>query len=93
MNPAAATKPMRLNIRASAEQKAVIEKAAKLLKTTVSSFVLQRAVEDAQAVLADENRFTLSKRQWDEFQQALDAPPRPLPALKRLLKSKGVFDG
>ena len=86
------TKQTRLNVRASAQQKKVIEKAARLLNTTVSSFVLQRAVEDAQAILAEQHQFRLPKKQWDAFCKALDTPPRDLPALRKLLKSKGVFD-
>ena len=86
------TKQTRLNVRASAQQKKVIEKAARLLNTTVSSFVLQRAVEDAQAILAEQHQFRLPKEQWQAFCKALDAPPRDLPALRKLLKSKGVFD-
>ncbi|MGA3040261.1 MAG: DUF1778 domain-containing protein [Bryobacteraceae bacterium] len=29
--------------------------------------------------------------QWKAFQAALDAPPRPLPRLERLLKEPGFF--
>ena len=86
------TKQARLNVRASAQQKSVIEKAARLLNTTVSSFVLHRAVEDAQAILAEQHQFRLPKEKWQAFCKALDAPPRDLPALRKLLKSKGVFD-
>jgi uncharacterized protein (DUF1778 family) len=87
------SKDTRLNIRASRHQKAVIAKAAKLSNTTVSTFVLRHAYEDAQSILADRARFRLAPRRWKAFCEALDAPPKDLPALRKLLKSKGVFDG
>ena len=87
------SKDTRLNIRASRQQKAVIVKAAKAMNTTVSTFVLRHAYEDAQSILADQTRFRLPQRRWKAFCAALDAPPKDLPALRKLLKSKGVFDG
>lgn len=88
-----ASKKSRLNIRASRHQKEVIAKAARLLNTTVSTFVLQHAYADAQSILAEQARFRLPSREWKAFCEALDAPPKDLPALRKLLKSKGVFDG
>jgi len=34
----------------------------------------------------------LSKKQWKEFCDALDAPPKTIPALRRLLTKPGLFD-
>jgi uncharacterized protein (DUF1778 family) len=82
----------RLNIRATRQQKDVIARAARLLNTTVSNFVLQNAYADAQAVLADQTRFRLPDRQWKRFVEALDAPPKAIPALRKLLTEPGIFD-
>jgi uncharacterized protein (DUF1778 family) len=86
------SKPTRLNIRVSEHEKDVITKAAVRLNTTVSSFVLQRAYADAQAILADQSQFRLPDKQWRAFRKALDAPPKDLPALRKLLTNSGVFD-
>jgi uncharacterized protein (DUF1778 family) len=86
------SKPTRLNIRVSEHEKDVITKAAVRLNTTVSSFVLQRAYADAQAILADQSQFRLPDKQWRAFRTALDAPPKDLPALRKLLTNSGVFD-
>ena len=85
-------KPSRLNIRVSEHEKDVITKAAVRLNTTVSSFVLQKAYAEAQAVLADQNQFRLPDKQWREFCRAMDAPPKDISALRELLTSPGVFD-
>ena len=86
-------KEARLNIRATFHQKQVISEAAAIKQTTSSEFILENAYEAACQVLFDQNRFLLSEKQWKEFCQALDAPPRDIPALKKLLTEPGVFDG
>jgi uncharacterized protein (DUF1778 family) len=85
-------RPTRLNIRVSAHEKDVISRAAGTLNTTVSRFVRQMAYAEAQAVLAEQSRFRHSEAKWREFCKALDAPPRDIPALRKLLMEPGVFD-
>jgi uncharacterized protein (DUF1778 family) len=46
----------------------------------------------ADKSLADRRDFGLDAVQWEEFMAALDAPPRPLPRLERLLKEPAFFD-
>jgi uncharacterized protein (DUF1778 family) len=46
----------------------------------------------ADEALADRRSFGLNAAQWKKFLAALDAPPRPLPRLERLLKEPGFFD-
>lgn len=86
------SKATRVNLRASTHQKEVIQQAVKLLKTTLSDFVLQRAFADAQAILAEQYRFRLSKAKWQKFCKALESPPRNLPGIRKLFETKGVFD-
>jgi uncharacterized protein (DUF1778 family) len=87
-----AQKGTRLSIRASAAQKKVIAQAARIKETTVSDFVLEQSLTAAQQVLADQAQFILPKKQWEAFCAALDANPRSIPALRRLLTRPGVFD-
>ena len=42
--------------------------------------------------MADQAHFTLSPERWDAFCEALDAPPRDIPALRKLLTEASVFD-
>jgi uncharacterized protein (DUF1778 family) len=90
-------KASRLNIRASARQKSLLKRAARIQKTTMSDFVLDTAVKAAQEVinqqkLADQTHFVLPKAEWQAFCAALDAPPRVIPALKKLITEPGLFD-
>ena len=87
-----ASKPSRLNIRVSEHEKDVLMRAASALNTSVSSFVVQRAYAEAQVILAEQSQFRLSDKKWREFKRALDAPPKDIPALRKLLTQRGVFD-
>lgn len=73
-------------------QKEVIARAAEITQTTMTSFMVQQAFMAAQQILADQTHFYLSPAKWDEFCAALDAPPKNLPVLSRLLTQPSVFD-
>lgn len=88
-----AQKESRFSIRASVVQKKVIAQAAHIKETTMSEFVLEQSLAAAQQVIADQTQFVLPKKQWNAFCAALDAPPKPVTALRRLLTEPGVFDG
>jgi uncharacterized protein (DUF1778 family) len=85
-------KVSRFSIRASATQKRVIAEAARIKDTTISDFVLEQSLTAAQQVIADQVQFRLPPKQWREFCEALDAPPKRIPALRRLLTKPGLFD-
>ena len=55
--------------------------------------MLESALARADEALADRRSFGLNPTQWTAFLAALDAPPRPLPHLERLLKEPGFFNG
>ena len=57
----------------------------------VSEFVLAVPV-GADETLADRTRFGLDADQWKALLEALDAPPRELPRLSRLLQEPSVFE-
>ena len=76
----------RINLRTSAEAKAMIERAAAYVGTTVSAFMLQNAYEAAKRVVAEHEVVMLSQRDFEAFANALDTPPAPTAALKRLLR-------
>ena len=87
-----ANKEDRLNIRTTTEKKAMIARAAEKENKNVSDFVLENALHAAEAVLADEANFSLNRDKWRRFIAALDAPPRKLPALRKLFTGRTVFD-
>jgi uncharacterized protein (DUF1778 family) len=76
----------RINLRTSADAKALIERAAAYVGTTVSAFMLQNAYESAKRVVAEHEVIQLTRRDFEQFAAALDKPPAPTTALKRLLR-------
>lgn len=76
----------RINLRTSGEAKALIERAAAYMGTTVSAFMLQNAYEAAKRVVAEHEVIMLTQRDFEGFAQALAKPPAPTAALKRLLR-------
>jgi uncharacterized protein (DUF1778 family) len=82
---------IRLNLRATPEQRELIEKAAAIKRTSLTSFILDRACEAAEELIAQQKNFELSPEKWEAFCAALDAPPREIPALKKLFKKPSVF--
>ncbi len=86
-------KATKVHLRLRPDQKAVLARAAELRQTSLSHFVLEQAYAAAQQVLAEQVDIVMSPKEWEAFCKALDAPPRPIPALRKLLTEKGVFDG
>lgn len=82
----------RIDLRIDPKAKEALQAAAMLRHKTVSEFILENAMSAADEVLAERRDFGLSAEQWEAFQAALDAPPRPLPRLERLMREPGFFD-
>jgi len=89
--PSSTTRNAKLDLRLSRKAKSTLRAAASASNRTVSDFVLESALARAHETLADRREFTLGSAQWRKFLAALDAAPRPLPRLRRLLKSPGFF--
>ncbi len=70
-----------LNLRASPEQRDLIDHAAMLLAMNRSTFMLEAACDRAQAVVLDQVFFNLDANEFEQFAEVLDAPPGPNPAL------------
>jgi len=90
--PSRATRTEKLDLRLTRDSKLTLRAAAAASRRSVSEFVLESALARADEALADRRTFSLSAANWKAFITALDAPPRTLPRVKRLLKEPGFFD-
>jgi uncharacterized protein (DUF1778 family) len=86
------TRSEKLDLRLTRDAKRALQAAAAVVHRSVSEFVLESALARADEALADRRAFGLSDPEWKAFIAALDAPPRPLPRLERLLREPGFFD-
>jgi uncharacterized protein (DUF1778 family) len=88
--PPGATQPKeeRIDLRTSREVKELIQRAAELLGTTMSAFIVHHSYDAAREVLAQQESLVLSDRERDHFLELLESPPKPNRALKDLLRDK-----
>ena len=79
-------------IRARAEDRDLIDRAAKALGKSRSEFMMDTVRREAQTVLADQTHFVLDPKQWDAFMKELDKAPKDNPRLKELFKRKAPWE-
>jgi uncharacterized protein (DUF1778 family) len=82
----------KLDLRLTKSAKHTLQAAATAAHKSVSEFVLESALSEAEERLADRHVFTLDAKRWNAFVAALDAPPRRHPRLERLFREPSVFD-
>jgi len=81
----------RWDFRVGTETDDLVRQAAKSADRTLTDFVIDAAVLEAERVLADRTTFTLETEQWERFISLLDRPPQVSPGLARLLSQPSVF--
>ncbi len=85
-------KAEQLNIRASAAQKAKLSEAARLKNMNLSQFVLNKSLDAAEEVIADQRLIRVSKEEYEWLLAKLEEPPRDIPELRELFSKPSVFE-
>ena len=85
-------KKHRLHLRATRQQRKLIEVAAGLCGEDMTDFVITSAYNRAEQVLADRRQFELSADRWKKFVAALDRRPAPKARLRRLLSESSILE-
>ena len=86
------TRNEKLDLRLTPSAKRTLQSAAVAARRSVSEFVLESALARAEETLPDRQRFGLTSEQWEAFEAALSASPRPAPRLAKLLNEPSVFE-
>lgn len=84
-------KASRIELRASQDDRDLLDRAAAALGTDRSSFLLSQGRLAAQQVLADREHFVLDAAAQQEWERINSCPARVLPGLKRLLERPSPF--
>ncbi|MET0155146.1 MAG: DUF1778 domain-containing protein [Rickettsiales bacterium] len=87
-----ATRSEKIDLRLTPIAKRMLYQAAMATHRSVSEFVLESALSRAEETLPDRQTFGLNATQWQNFIAALDAPPRDMPRLEKLLNEPSVFE-
>ena len=81
-----------INLRASAEQKALIDRAAARLGKTRTEFMLDSAREAAENTLLDQRLFLLDDARYAHFTASLDEPVEPTDALRKVMTARPPWE-
>ena len=87
------TRSEKLDLRLTPEAKRTLAAAAAAERRSLGEFVLDSALDRAEATLADRRNFHLDADKWRAFVAALDAPVRDMPQMRKLLNEPGIFSG
>jgi uncharacterized protein (DUF1778 family) len=88
----AAPKDGAIQIRTSAETKALINRAAQVRGQSLSDFVIQSARQAAENAILDQRVFLLEDKQWNELMDILDSPPAANERLRKTLAATRVWE-
>ena len=83
---------VRISVRATPEEKAVLQRAANVSDKSVSEFLLEAGMNAADEALIDLRSFKLVDSRWQAFQEVLSRPVVRKPRLARLLAEKSVLE-
>jgi uncharacterized protein (DUF1778 family) len=81
-----------IQIRASAETKAMLNRAATLRGQKLSEFMLESARRQAEEAILEQRVFFLDPKAHDDFLALLDSPPKPDKALRALMARKPAWE-
>jgi uncharacterized protein (DUF1778 family) len=83
----------RWDFRVEPETDRLVRQAAASSQRTLTDFVVDAAVFEAERLLADRTAFALERDQWERFVELLDRSPRDNPGLEKLFAKPSVFSG
>lgn len=81
-----------LNLRVKADDRQLIDRAARLLGKSRTDFLLDAARRAAQEALLDRTLWRPDSEAFDAFVKLLDAPPQPSERLRKTLKTRAPWE-
>lgn len=85
-------KEERIFLRASAEEKDLLARAASTHGLSLSEFILERALEDAKDALLDQRIWQLTDEQYSAFLELVSSDDENRKRLEKLLERKTPWD-
>jgi uncharacterized protein (DUF1778 family) len=81
----------RWDFRVDPDTDRLVRQAARTAERTLTDFVVDAAVVEAERLLADRREFALAAEQWERFVSLLDRAPQDNPGLAKLFSKPSVF--
>jgi uncharacterized protein (DUF1778 family) len=73
-----------LSVRVSEEERALLEAASELARTSLSDFIRRKALDAAEGDILERRIVTIPARDWKAFEAWAKRPPQENAALKEL---------
>lgn len=83
----------RLELRTTADERDLIDRAAAVAGSDLTEFVVTNAVDAARRLLAGRERFELDEGAIEQWEALNARPARDLPGLRRLMDRPSPFAG
>lgn len=90
--PRKSTRNKQINVRASEEERAVIDYAASLENKNRTDFIIEKAVHEAQNIILDQRVFVLDDARYQAFIEQLEAPVQNIEGRQRLMDVKPEWE-
>jgi uncharacterized protein (DUF1778 family) len=81
-----------LSIRVPEKTRALIDAARRTLDKTRTEFILEAARARAETIVLDQRMFELDEVQTVALIKLLDEPPKPVPALRKLMAGRAPWE-
>ena len=73
-----------LSVRVSPDERQLLEADAGHARTSLSDFIRRKAIDGAEAEMLDRSSVVIPAAEWAKFEAWVDAPAKPMPALRKL---------
>jgi uncharacterized protein (DUF1778 family) len=74
-----------LSVRVSEEERALLEAASELARTSLSEFIRRKAVEAAEADILERRIVTIAAKDWEAFEAWANRPAEEIEGVKDLV--------
>lgn len=82
-----------VSVRVTAQERDLLENAAKNAHTNLSDFIRRKAIEAAEIeLLSNPPAVTIPAEDWKKFEAWMRSPPKDSPKLRKLLATKPVWE-
>jgi uncharacterized protein (DUF1778 family) len=75
-----------LSVRVNEEERALLEAASTLARTSLSDFIRRKALEAAEADILERRIVTIPAKDWEAFEAWANRPPEEIAGLKDLAR-------
>jgi uncharacterized protein (DUF1778 family) len=75
-----------LSVRVSEEERALLQAASDLARTSLSDFVRRKALDAAEADILERRIVTIPAKNWEAFEAWANRPPQEIAGLKDLAR-------